>query len=78
MRKSITGGCDRPFYFRYHVRGYERRVHGNSCCWKSCNEAPSKKANKGVVQRAQHGLTGRTPEHLAISADIEQDVVQFI
>ena len=37
-----------------------------------------KKANKGVVQLAHHGLTGRTPEHLAISADIEQDVMQFI
>ena len=23
MRKSMTGGGDRPFYFRYHVRGYE-------------------------------------------------------
>ena len=40
----------------------------------------AKKANKGVVHwcLAHQGLTGTTPEHLAISADIEQDIVQFI
>ena len=81
LKKSKSGTGDRPFFFRYVVRGVEvcravfTEVHGiGSHVLKSLQQA----AERGEVTPTAHGLAGIAPPHLSVNPDEEDDIVLFV
>ena len=69
LRKSPTGGEDRPYFFSYTVRGVVvcrnvfMEVHGVGT---HVMKQLQSKAEHGYVYRSSHGLSWKTPRHLSL------------
>ena len=81
LRKSPTGGEERPYFFSYTVRGVVvcrnvfMEVHGVGT---HVMKQLQSKAEYGDVYLSPHGLSGKTPRHLSLDPDVRSGVVQFI